>query len=265
MKFIWNSKKSRLRLRLLYLPYKRGGLRLPNMKWYYWSTQLHSAMFYFSTDSSPTPAWVNIEQMSIPNLPVKLYLYSADPKTLRGTIENPFLKNTIDIWYKAHQHIKDAPPVSCFSPIWGNAFFRAGKADGGFKIWARKGVQKIDLYIDGNLLTFAQLCQRYCIPKKHFFKYLQLKHFIISKHKQITSEPPLSHLENLVVLNQNGRRQISLFYTAILSHDSESTTDRLEAWKRDIQENIDETEWEKAYLRVQKQSINTRMKLLQYK
>lgn len=176
-KFIWNANKPRLRLRLLYLPYERGGLRLPNLKLYYWSAQLRSAMFYFSTETHPS--WVNIEQASILNLPLKLYLYAADPKILKKTTKNPFLKNTIDIWYKAHQYIQDTPPISQFSPIWGNMDFRAGRADGGFKLWADRGVGKIgDLYMNGNFLTFDQMCQTYNIPKKHFFKHLQLKHFI---------------------------------------------------------------------------------------
>ena len=118
-KFIWNNKKPRLRLRLLYLPYERGGLRLLNLKLYYWSAQLRSAMFYFSTEASP--AWMNIEQTSVLNFPLKLYLYSADPKQLKRTTKSPFLQNTIDIWYKTHQYIKDTPSISHFSPIWGNA------------------------------------------------------------------------------------------------------------------------------------------------
>ncbi len=51
-----------------------------------------------------------------------------------------------------------------------------------------------------------------------------------------------------------------------MSHDNESTTDRLEAHRKlDIQEEIEETEWETACLKGQKQSINMRMKLVQYK
>lgn len=95
------------------------------MKWYYWSAQLHSAMFYFSTESSP--AWMNIEQMPIPNLPVKLYLYSVDPKTLKRAIENPFLKNTIDTWNKAHQHIKILPPFLTFPPYGVMLFLEQGE------------------------------------------------------------------------------------------------------------------------------------------
>ena len=61
-----------------------------------------------------------------------------------------------------------------------------------------------------------------------------------------------------------GRGQISLYYTALMSYDK-SSMDRLEAWRLDVQEDIHETEWEMACLKAQKQSINTRMKLLQHK
>ena len=98
--FIWNSRKGRIRLKLLYLPYERGGLRVPNLKWYYWATQLSSAMYYFS--SSTPPAWVNIEQKSVSDLPIKQYLYSSDIKTLKKQTRNPFVKNTISVWYAAH-------------------------------------------------------------------------------------------------------------------------------------------------------------------
>lgn len=40
---------------------------------------------------------------------------------------------------------------------------------------------------------------------------------------------------------------------------------RLEAWRCDIQEDLQEVDWERACLKAQTQSVNTRMKLLQYK
>lgn len=165
-RFIWNNRKPRLRLRLLYLPYDRGGLQMPSLQWYYWAAQLRCTMFYFQTQSPP--AWVSIEQ-TISKLPLRLYLYSSDPKTLKKQTTNPFLKNTIDIWFKAHKHIGDTPPISQFSPIWNNTQFTPGRADGGFKVWAGRGVQKIgDLYDKGTLLTFNDLSLKYSIPPKHF-------------------------------------------------------------------------------------------------
>ena len=55
----------------------------------------------------------------------------------------------------------------------------------------------------------------------------------------LSEPPPLSHLENLILSNLNGRRQISLFYMTLLAFDKESTMDGLEAWRRDVQEDID--------------------------
>lgn len=46
---IWNNRKARFLLKLIYLPYERGGLQLPNLKWYYIAAQLTSASNYFFT------------------------------------------------------------------------------------------------------------------------------------------------------------------------------------------------------------------------
>lgn len=178
--FIWNNKKARLRLQLLYLPYERGGLQVPNLRWYYMAAQLTSATHYFCPTTPP--AWVDIEQKSVPDLPLHTFLYSSDTKALRKNTRNPFLKNTIIIWHAAHKYVGDPPSLSQFTPIWGNEKFTPGKSDGGFKIWKYKGIQKIkDLYADGMLLTFDQLCKKYLIPPKQFFKYLQLEKLFVIK------------------------------------------------------------------------------------
>ena len=96
--FIWNNRRHRLRLTLLYLPYDRGGLKLPNFQWYYWAAQLRSIMYYFSPD--PVPAWVDIEAFSLtPKLPLNSYMYSPNVKKLREQTSNPFVLNMINVWY----------------------------------------------------------------------------------------------------------------------------------------------------------------------
>lgn len=56
---IWKNRRPRLRLSLLYLTFDRGGLKFPDLLWYYWATQIRSMRFYYSSDSSP--AWKGIE------------------------------------------------------------------------------------------------------------------------------------------------------------------------------------------------------------
>lgn len=105
-------------------------------------------------------------------------------------------------------------------------------------MWFNKGVEKIsDLYVEGNLLSYIQLCEKYDIPRKHFFKYLQLKHFNFSTHKQLLSVPPLSKIEELTLSHINGGGQFSLFYELLLTYSKDSSSKKLEAWRIDRKED----------------------------
>lgn len=71
-KFIWNKKRSRLRLTLLYLPYERGGHQLPNLLWHFRTAQLRSAFFWFSNPSKLS--WVQIEEFCARGLTLDRYI-----------------------------------------------------------------------------------------------------------------------------------------------------------------------------------------------
>uniref|UniRef100_A0A3B3YM34 Reverse transcriptase domain-containing protein n=1 Tax=Poecilia mexicana TaxID=48701 RepID=A0A3B3YM34_9TELE len=261
-KFIWNNKRSRLRLSLLYLPYDRGGLRVPNIKLYYCAAQLCAASCYFSTGD--IPCWVQIENNSV-TLPLTSYFYSAELKYLLKNTKNPFLKNTISVWHYSHTVLDEVSKISCLSPIWGNNRFKPGRTDRGFRIWMNKGLNKIgDLYSEGVLMSFEQLVNKYSLPQKHFFKYLQIRSFIFASLKS-TTEPPLSTIENIAVHHNQSRGLLSKFYNILLLASKENSLSYLQAWKTDLQTEIPEDEWNNSCLLAQMQTINTRFRLLQYK
>lgn len=101
-----------------------------------------TAMFYFS--SSEPPSWIAIERSTTLGLSLQSYLYSAHFKKLKKQTKNPFVKNTLSVWHEAHTHTGDAPKLSQFPLIWGNDNFAPGRADGGFKQWADKGLSKVN-------------------------------------------------------------------------------------------------------------------------
>ncbi len=156
------------------------------MKLYYWAAQLRAAMCCFHT--TDIPAWMEIENNTL-ELPLHLYIYSSQIKKLIKHTHNPFLKNTISIWHEAHAFLNETVKLSYFAPIWGNDSFKPGRCDAGFKHWMDKGISKIaDLYSEGTLMSFQQLIDKYNLPRKHFFKYLQIRSFIYSQIKT-TSVP----------------------------------------------------------------------------
>ena len=82
-------------------PIDRGGLKCPNLQWYYWATQLRTIMFYFSTDS---PVWMDMELSSF-KIPLHLYQHSAGMKYLRKHTLNPMLSNMIKVWFDVKKNI----------------------------------------------------------------------------------------------------------------------------------------------------------------
>lgn len=174
------------------------------------------------------------------------------------------MKNTIAVWYAAHKHVGESVNISQFTPLWNNEQFIPGRKDGGFKLWKINGIQAIkDLCINGKLLTFSDLSGKYNIPSKHFYKYLQVKNFMLSKSKEIMCIPELSLIEQMGKRAEKGL--LSKYYNLIMAYSKDSTIDTLNAWRKDIREDIEEADWSEACLKAQKQSINTRLKLIQFK
>lgn len=270
IKFIWNNRRSRIRLSLLYLPFDRGGLQCPNFKWYYTAAQLRSIMFFFST-SNEQPVWVEMEKNSIPNkIPLESYLYDLDRKILqkmKGKVTNPMVLNMVRVWYETQRYlnISYTSEISRYCPIWGNPKFSPGKVDVGFKTWAEKGIKSIkDLYKEDNLMSFQELSNTFDIPKSHFFRYLQIRSFILSFQKSTGNIPPLSVLERVVTKDCYDKGRISLLYNMLVEGSPESSSSRLGAWSKDLNEEITPDEWSEICQDAQVQTVNTRLKLLQY-
>lgn len=53
-----------------------------------------------------------------------------------------------------------------------------------------------------------------------------------------------------------------MYYNLLMLSLKDSAMDKLDAWRRDIQEDIDENNWNQSCLKAQKQTINMRFTLL---
>lgn len=125
---------------MLYLPYDRGGLQLPNLTWYYWAAQIRAGLFYLVKDHPP--AWVTMESLSLA-VPINLYIYSANKRKLIKQTRNPLFKNTMVVGLSVLTYFGETQNLSQFSPMFGDDGFRPGRADPGFNIWATKGIAKV--------------------------------------------------------------------------------------------------------------------------
>ena len=101
---IWSNRRARLRISP-YLAYDRGGLKLPNLKWYYWACQLWTTSFWFRPSSSLS--WVTMEGETSSNIPLHKYLYSDKPDRLKNSqithlFPTPFMFGMKFIYHSSH-------------------------------------------------------------------------------------------------------------------------------------------------------------------
>lgn len=93
-----NNRRPRLCWSLLYLPYERGELQLPSLSGYHWAAQIRAAMCWFLDGTSIL--WVEIERSTTTPLPLSLYFFSDSPKKLKKRMQKPFVRNTVEVWFK---------------------------------------------------------------------------------------------------------------------------------------------------------------------
>lgn len=113
-------------------------------------------------------------------------------------------------------------------------------------------------------MTFEEISLVYNIPRKHFFKYLQLRSFIFSMQNQSLKIPELSSLEDIITKNCNSKGLISLMYNWLASGSKETSSDKLETWRANLNEEISKDNWNLACKEAQTQTARTNLKLLQY-
>jgi len=66
-------------------------------------------------------------------------------------------------------------------------------------------------------MSFEELKTTYDIPTKHFFKYLQLRSFLMSKQGNSLELPPLSTLEDIILKPLEHRGQVTILYNLFIS------------------------------------------------
>ena len=124
----------------------------------------------------------------------------------------------------------------------------------------------MDKYNNNNILySFEDLQRIYNIPSKHFYKYLQVRNFILSASKQSPLKPSLSSLEKTILEHLQGRGQLSTLYKIITDASKEASDSKRLALSNNLNTEISQGEWKTVCQDAHSHTINTRLKLLQFK
>uniref|UniRef100_A0A3P9IJZ9 Reverse transcriptase domain-containing protein n=1 Tax=Oryzias latipes TaxID=8090 RepID=A0A3P9IJZ9_ORYLA len=258
--FIWIGKKPRQKLKILQLHPDMGGLSVPNIIFYDWACHAHHYWLWLHTylkRENCIDSWA-----CSPHSPWGLITCDMDkiPLTVR---KNPIIYNGIRVWRDVLKHLGKTKVKSLLSPITQNPDFPAGVGPSVFSSWRNLGINVIgDLIKDDTVMSFQQLQTTFQVPQKHFFAYLQLRHFI-SFHVICTSA--VNDVEKFLGDRKDRKHLIGSFYSLLNSLGICLLPDISRKWEIDLDSQYIEDDWQTALRLIKSTFTCNRLRETQYR
>uniref|UniRef100_A0A4W5KEM2 Reverse transcriptase zinc-binding domain-containing protein n=1 Tax=Hucho hucho TaxID=62062 RepID=A0A4W5KEM2_9TELE len=264
--FLWKGKPPRVKLSTLCKPHSEGGLTLPDFQLYYWASQLKAVWVWQDTTTTSSPSWRQIEEECLTPATWANIRYRCQPKALLGLINNPFIKNTLNIWIEVCKQTEGLKSIYEQTPFYNNPILSKALRDGITFSWFNKGIKTFgNLYKEGELLSFQQLASHFQIPQTHFFKYLQVRHYMATQQGG-RIQPMSKPITDKLWLERKGVKGfISYMYSglqALLGNDEPLKV--CMKWHDDLGLIFEDEKWGKLFIDAQRLSFNTRHKLMQF-
>lgn len=239
--FIWNYKRKRIKFKKLIKTKECGGLDVPNLKNYFNATQINTIMTW--TNDRSEAKWVEIEKeltpMSLRTLP---YIDKKEVAKIKGV--NTWIYNTLKTWGDICKQQKINKDLMYFREMAWDPEFEPNKTDNILQEWAVKGLKIfLQMLTNDTIQSFETLVAKYRIPQRNFYKYLQVRayllkflrtqankethpliHFLIKSHK-MTPKNTLSKVYKILQNNNNMEDSIHV------------------KWNLEIGDQINEEEW----------------------
>ena len=154
-------------------------MALPNFRFYYWAANIRCLTFWSYFHNRPDClSWVAVELGSAKNFSVPALLESKLPLPQNKLIDNPVIRHALRVLAQFRRHLGFSD-FCLSSPFSANHIFQPSLLDPTFQEWQRLGTECFrDLFIDNRFVSFEQLTEKFNFPKSHFFRYLQIRHFL---------------------------------------------------------------------------------------
>lgn len=242
---------------------------MPVFKHYYWAANVRALIFWqrgsVDRQTSTTPLWLKMEANSVNNssLPAMLFSKFEGTESLKNLCF--VLKQSVKILNQIRSFLA-LPDTSIQTPLCFNHRFMPPWHDRSDHEWRERGLVSVgDLYIDGKFASFSQLKGKFNLSHSHFFRYLQVRHYIQSNFENFNSLPIEHEIFHILTGPSDSKHLISkivhLFDECIIAH----TVKIRDAWKEDLGVELSESMWSRCLAKIDSCSINSRHQLIQFK
>ena len=243
LKFIWDDKKPRVKMKTLKLGKARGGLALPDLQDYYYASQIQTIRMLLN-DDRPIQ-WRSIELSMCKGLG-KLQPFLG--KTPKQTPNNTWYGNTIKAWNKVKKDHGIQGEMFALREIAGDPYFTPNKSDGTFKIWSTKGLCLFGQLMDNTgVAPFETIQRKFSLPHSHFFRYLQVRSYIEKSNiqkKTMTELHPLTQFLIKKYKGESAKHQVSILYKILGENKNVCELREKRSWQDELGFPLSNKDWE---------------------
>lgn len=246
--FIWQKRKARIKFTQLTSGKAQGGLNLPNLKLYYWAAQMRGMLEWLTQNRETT--WLTMEQSSCPRFSLQAIAFCSSEVWNKYMITNVWMKCTQKIFSNIRKSVKAPLSISRAMRIVDIIDFLPGQHDPRFRDWENRNLRFIDDLFEGEtLMSFGQLQGKYGLTSTDFYRFLQIRSYLMS-HKEwslIKSRP--TDLEMLLIEVTKERKcdkMVSSLYKSLQSCMLGGPPGLKERWELEMNVTIEDREWELA-------------------
>uniref|UniRef100_M3XL94 Reverse transcriptase domain-containing protein n=1 Tax=Latimeria chalumnae TaxID=7897 RepID=M3XL94_LATCH len=239
-RFLWDGKSPKLAEKKLYPCLTRGGLNLPHFFKYFLAFQLKQLAHWY-VPQVDAPIWRSIEQEMV-GVPLGGVLVSKLPVPLR---DHPTISASFWVWREVARILCCHPNAHPLASLWNNSKILVGGRPLLWREWIAAGVLCIKDLFDGEVLcSFGQLRERFALPSKQFWRFLQLRSAVQSLLRKY---PEAVHSHSLLGTFQLGFRSghlASRLYKCLIDPGMEVSLPSQSAWERELECSFSSQDWQ---------------------
>lgn len=252
---LWDGGTPRIALPKLNLGWYDGGIALPNIRLYYWASQLaviNQWIHYPYNNPS-----IHLEEYQTGK---EGYLGALYSKPCGRRYIGP-MAQTLDIWHKANK-LGWAQKLTKATPLWYTQQLGQLCHFKGFDRWDAIGISVVgDLLHKGRILTFSELQTKYSLAPTEHFRYRQIHHALTTQISDITNIPEHSPLEDRLIIDPMPKKAISFTYRKLCNNLPNPFLNLREQWTADLG-HLEEEDWQQALMSPREVAINHRFRLI---
>ena len=245
--FLWDNKPDKIKREYITQDYINGGLRMVNIESFIQSLKLTWMNRLFKSESQP---WSQLFEKTISPISKLALNGSTWCDILINKTQNDFWKETLISWRK----LSDNTPISnssdiLASPLWYNP--KISKMELNLPNWSKHGISYVGdlLHSNGNFISQKDLEQKYTLLKTNFLEYLRVKICVELYLKRYREEGPLLFYQPCLpkqIASLFGHSQGSKHFYKLLNKTCADMSFKT-AWNNELNINIDEDTWQKAF------------------